>query len=250
MKRSYKEKTDLDGVKAVAKLLLHQEICKTDYSPVIVQHPFTNSGIVVGSLLGRDGLVDITESREDFEKWKSILESWFEKADSASGIFWMVNKPYRLFFVKLAAPFLSTNEFSALFADAWIGSEAPNMDPNVSKKELVRMFKNAEPTALMTEEELTVLRSLDDPVTVYRGVTPYNENDLLALSWTLNRDKAEWFAKRFHEDGRVYEAEISKEHILAYFSRRGEEETVVDPRFLQKIVLSSDQGQAEGITLM
>ena len=40
-----KKETDLDGVKSVAITLLLTDYHKTEMSPVIIQHPFTNSGI-------------------------------------------------------------------------------------------------------------------------------------------------------------------------------------------------------------
>ena len=83
----------------------------------------------------------------------------------------------------------------------------------------------------MDEEEYAVYQSLEDPVTVYRGVTSYNAKNIKALSWTLDRDTAEWFAHRFGEEGTVYEAQISKEHILAFFNGRNESEVVVDPKY-------------------
>ena len=40
-----KKHTDLDGVKQVASALLFTDIEKTKYSPMVVQHPFTNTGV-------------------------------------------------------------------------------------------------------------------------------------------------------------------------------------------------------------
>lgn len=39
--------TNLDGVKAMARTLLYTDINKTAYSPMIVQHPFTNTGFTM-----------------------------------------------------------------------------------------------------------------------------------------------------------------------------------------------------------
>ena len=36
-----REKTDLEGVKFVAKQLVMIDIHLTEYSPIVVQHPFT-----------------------------------------------------------------------------------------------------------------------------------------------------------------------------------------------------------------
>lgn len=38
--------TDLSKVKAAAEMLLMTDIHETPYSPMVVQHPFTSSGIV------------------------------------------------------------------------------------------------------------------------------------------------------------------------------------------------------------
>jgi hypothetical protein len=47
------------------------------------------------------------------------------------------------------------------------------------------------------------------------------------LSWTLDRERAEWFANRFDQKGIVIEKAIGKEEIVAYFSGRGDQEIIV-----------------------
>ena len=42
-----RKETNLDGVKAMARTLLYTDINKTAYSPMIVQHPFTNTGFTM-----------------------------------------------------------------------------------------------------------------------------------------------------------------------------------------------------------
>ena len=105
-------------------------------------------------------------------------------------------------------------ERPSILADAWMMSEYANRDANVSKEQLVSMFKQADRTKLMNEVERTQLDALADPVTVYRGVTNYNAKNIRALSWTLDYDTAAWFAHRFGEDGMVYQAKIKKEHPM------------------------------------
>ena len=106
------------------------------------------------------------------------------------------------------------------------------------------MFKQADPTCLMEQDEYIQFKALDDTVTVYRGVTPHNAKSVKALSWSLNQETAEWFAHRFGENGTVYEAQIDKKHIYAYFGGRNESEVIVDPSYLTNITevqdLSSD----------
>ena len=59
-----------------------------------------------------------------------------------------------------------------------------------------------------------------------------NAKNIKALSWTLDRDTAEWFAHRFGENGTVYEAQIQKKYIYAFFNSRNEPEVIVDPKHL------------------
>ena len=62
---------------------------------------------------------------------------------------------------------------------------------------------------------------------MYRGINKHGSVE--ALSWTLDKEQAEWFANRFEMfgiTGTVYQANINKEYVLAYFSR--EQEAVID----------------------
>lgn len=120
-------------------------------------------------------------------------------------------------------------------SSAWTLSEAPNGDANMTRRELISAFRSVAPEYLMDEEELRQYQELEDTVTVYRGVTPHNAKNIKALSWTLDRDVAEWFAHRFGENGTVYEAQIDKNHIFALFTGRNESEVIVNPNYLMDI---------------
>ena len=122
-----------------------------------------------------------------------------------------------------------------MLADAWIRSEAPNDDPNLSKPKLLAMFRKADPNILMNEDERKILQGLENPVTVYRGVTSYNAKNVQALSWTLDEKVAQWFAHRYGEQGTVYQARIHKDDIYAVFTGRNESEVIVDPKHLAGI---------------
>jgi hypothetical protein len=225
--------TNMKEVKCVAKWLLFTDVHTTEYSPMIVHHPFASSGFMM--LPGTNEILDITASMESREKWRDYLGKKIDEAKTAYEIFLMLNKTYALTFIKYAKDGLSAAEFSEILADAWIKAEAPNMDVNVSKTELVGLFNQADKQSLMTEDEQKRFADLTETVTVYRGVTSYNAKNVRALSWTLDRSKAEWFAHRFGEDGKVYQAQIKKADILAIFTSRNESEVVLNPRKLQQL---------------
>lgn len=231
-----RKKTDLDKVKQTAIALLYTEINETAYSPAIVKHPFTDYG--VAGLPDDNGGIQTCNLLDDLGaqfEWRKYVEWQIYNADDAYDIYMMVTKPYALTYLKFAMPDLSREDMSKILASAWVKSEAPHQDVNVSVNQLLRMFKQADPAHLMDENDYIKLKSLSDTVTVYRGVTSYNAKRVKALSWSLNQETAEWFAHRFEEDGKVYRAQISKDHIYAYFSRRNEFEVIVDPAYLSNI---------------
>ena len=230
-----RKETNMAGVRSVAKALLMLDINLTDYSPMIVQHPFTSSGMVAAPTENGLAMLDITQGDENLSAWRGLMVKQIDQAKNAYHIYMMLNKPYALSFLSLAEPHLSKKDFSEILADAWIRSENPNMDKNFVKKSLVDMFKKADQSILMDGEEKEVFDSFDDTVTIYRGVTSYNAKNIKALSWTTDYQTAEWFAHRFGEEGTVYEAQISKEHILAFFNGRNESEVIVDPKYLTDI---------------
>lgn len=72
------------------------------------------------------------------------------------------------------------------------------------------------------------------------GFTSESLIDTNYLGLVIDRcgyDVAEWFSKRFDNDGTIYEAQINKEHILALFNIRNESEVIVDPTYLMDIVV-------------
>lgn len=237
------EKTNLEEVKSVARMLLLTPVHKTPYSPVVVQHPFTSCGIATAKKDGILQIIDITESEENLKRWQEWMKEWIKNAESAYEIYMMTNKPYGLTFLKYAEPHLSKEDFSNILGDAWVRSENPHGDMNVTKNELLLMFKKADKKALMTEGDYKRWEGLEDTLTVYRGVTSYNANNIKALSWTLDKKTAEWFAHRFGEEGTVYEAQIQKKDIYAYFSDRGESEVIVDPKGLMDITETETMNQ-------
>lgn len=81
------KRTDLEGVKGVARLLLMTKIHKTEFSPVVVQHPFTANGIVGISIDGKVRLLDITENEDDLNIWRNYELKCIDTAENAFYIY-------------------------------------------------------------------------------------------------------------------------------------------------------------------
>lgn len=174
--RSFNAKeTDLRQVKATARALLMLDLGETDFSPMIVKHPFTDSGITaIPKPAGGIQMLNLMDNPSDLKRWRDFVGQTIEKAGSAYEVYMMVTKPYGLTFLKFVYPHLSQADMSAILASAWTRAEAPNQDVNVKKSKLLSMFKAADPSSLMGEEDLERFRELEDTVTVYRGVTSFN----------------------------------------------------------------------------
>ena len=163
-------------------------------------------------------------------------------------LYHMIEKPYVLGFLKFAAPNLSKADFSTILADAWIRSEQPNHDPNLSQSKLLAMFRAADPAILMDDKERERLDALGDIITVYRGVHSAKSNGVKAMSWSLNQETAAWFAGRYGRQGCVYEAKIEKAHICALFLGRNESEVILNPKYLTGITQVQTMEQS-GMTM-
>lgn len=230
--------TNLETIKTVAKSLLRVPVLKTEYSPMIVSHPFTKCGIVT-VLNGNDFFqLDITQNEESFNKWVAQMSKFIDEADSVYHIYHMLNDSYCLMFFDSISKYLSEQDSATLLGESWVSSESANVDANVSKNKMLSYFKAANKQLLMSESELESFNDFDDQVVVYRGVSSRNKNHTKALSWTTSFGKADWFAKRW-DNGIVYSATIDKQHIFAYFDRKDEDEVVVDFNQLKNIKITT-----------
>lgn len=68
-------------------------------------------------------------------------------------------------------------------------------------------------------------QTLPDEVILYRGTDMPAGKDR-GFSWTLNKEKAQWFANRWCENGRVRAIEVLRDGIMLYSDDRGEAECV------------------------
>lgn len=220
--------TNLNEVKNMAKLFLHLPIQTDKKIPpmLCVFHPFLTTSIIYT----KSGLFDAFENPDKLEEYYQYMEEEIDKGDLYK-IYVLIRKPYRLTFVKHCDPYLSEKDLAELFADAWVSTENPNQDVNCPLSYLIKMFKRCDKQYLMQEKDYKVYQSLPETLTIYRGVAVGRNPK--GLSWTQNLEKAKWFAHRFDNDekqGYIQVATAKKEHVLAYFNTRNEDEIVYNTK--------------------
>ena len=164
---------------------------------------------------------------EGFAAVAKRVEEDIDKIDDAFGCVNILRQSYYLTFLKFAKESLSLPDFSMLLGKFWTEEENPNGDVNVPVSLSAKWFKSADKHALMYDDEYKTYKNLPETFTIYRGVTPGRNPD--GMSWTRDLSKADWFSRRFG-DGYVLEGIANKKDVLAFFSRRGEEEIVIEAK--------------------
>lgn len=186
---------EISKIREMAKFFADIPIYDTRVGGV-ASHPFTNTWIT--GIYDKDRKLTFVDLRKEDEqaKWREQVKATIEESD-LRGICLMLNKPYILTFISYIESMLSDEELGMILGTFWTAIENITGDSNVNGMEIVKWFKRADKKSLMNEEELLVYESLPEEVTVYRGVTSYNRKKEKALSWTLDYEKAVWFANRF-----------------------------------------------------
>lgn len=224
-----KHDTDIEHIRRAAKTLLYLDIAPTRI-PFVATHPFTdtwNAGWRTTEK--KDDTFEIIDlhDKDKQKEWRKVVSGEIDTGN-LTDILFIITKPYRLLFLKMILPFISDLDLGECLSCAWVSVENISKDCNVNGSELVTMFKRADKTTLMTDEERKCLDNLDEEVTVWRGVTDYNKGRRKALSWTLDYQKAQWFALRYTKAGTVREVTVPRKRVLAYFSGRGEREIILN----------------------
>lgn len=221
------KQTNMKKVREVAKQLLRMEIIQDKEFSFIIHHPFFNSPFAscMFDMDTEETTANITTKKGQISAVKS-MEVQIDMMSTYQAFFIMINKPYLPLFFKLTKDYLSSEDYSKFLANMWIMVEFSNSDKDIPPSDFVEIFRRANKKHLMEASEIKVLKELPDKVTIYRGVKPNSSTK--ALSWSLNKETAQWFANRFEENGTVYQAKIRKEDILAFFDGRKEQEVVVD----------------------
>lgn len=139
-------------------------------------------------------------------------------------------RPYRLSAFVCVCRHMQYDYFWSLLMDVWTDSE--NIYQNLYMW-IQTLKRHAKPAfdIVMNKEDLETFNALPDEFTIYRGTNREESEDTPSLSWTIDREKAQWFADRFnHDNPKVLERTIKKEEVLAFYNGRGESEIIVYPK--------------------
>ena len=151
-------------------------------------------------------------------------------------VFMLVEKPFRLNWLEENIDLIKDDkQYYNFLKDAYMMTEFP-MNGFSNYRDLLDLFYARKNSKLMLDkDELKLLNSLPNEVKIWRGVKVDDvlDDDNIGLSFTLNKDKAIWFAERFAQAGVsqaiLIEAVVKRDDILSIFLNRDEEEVIVNP---------------------
>lgn len=138
---------------------------------------------------------------------------------------WLYERPYRLEAFFGVAYLMEDEQYWSLLGEIWTDSE--NIGATLSSWRVALRVPRSKTWYFMNEDDREALEKLPEIFTIYRGT---QEGVPLGLSWTLDPDKAAWFANRFKPpQPLVLKGTVSKANVFAYLEGRGEQEIVVLP---------------------
>ena len=207
----------LNEIKEVAKMLLYTSIVPDEDFGFLIHHPFFRNRVIFID----NEMVDVIENQD---RCKEYMLDLIDEANNIEKLLIYMDKAYHMLFFKYMNEFLDEKEFAEYLSHIWVMSENPNQDINVSLKEIKKWFKKANKEYLMTKDDYEYYKNLPDKIKIYRGVA--KGRNPKGISYTDEKETAEWFMNRFGKDGYLIEKEVDKKDIAAYFNTRGEKEIV------------------------
>lgn len=232
-----RKETDLEAVKKVARSFVYLDVHINEKVGFIVNHPYIGQ---IATVVNEEGTLKLKDVRneKDLEDIRNNILKTIEEVTSYLQFIHIIRPPYLPAFFKFTHHLLSAYDYSTFMGSMWTIVEFPNVDDNITAPEFVKLFRRAEKALLMDDDELRQYLNLSEEITVYRGIR--GRGSLKALSWTIDIEQAEWFARRWDKNGKVYSATVRKEDVLAVFTSRGESELVVDYTKLKGIKLEKE----------
>ena len=130
-----------------------------------------------------------------------------------------------------------------MLLNVWVGEEYPTYSCE-NHRDWAKLFNDTIlRTHILDNSDKTLncrfWEALPEEIIVYRGVGSVDELDgLVGLSWSLSEKVAQWFAKRFDDEGIVLKGRIKKRDCIAYLGLH-EHEVILQPDALLGITYNA-----------
>lgn len=161
-------------------------------------------------------------------KYKDYLQSNLVLTEDIYTIIQCIRPEYRLFIFNEIKDLLNDKEYVLALKYAYTKTSGINTNESkLSTDEVLYLFKNANLKELIGVDYKRYIK-LPDIVNIYRGTScKANYN---AISWTIDRNRAIWFYKKYKSKGTVYKAKIKKQDIICYLDKSAclEKEVIVN----------------------
>lgn len=177
--------------------------------------------------LSKDSL-DLMRINELIEQTDSRMNNWLKKNDYLS-IFSYVEKKMKIPLYMKHFDEIPLDQKYDVFRLIYRNSEYGFRDFDSA---LLEQIFDTRSFSKEWENDMLELKSFADKnglITIYRGEGERSQPVEEALSWSLSKDMAIFFATRFAPTGILYEGKIAIGDILDYLHNRDEEEVLVEP---------------------
>ena len=164
----------------------------------------------------------IETANKVYKKKKELEKKAIAKKDMES-LFWIVERAYKVPYIYEALMSWwkpNAKEYWKTLHHTYCTSESVYNDLEYWDV-LFNEYHQDKKHLMMTRKERKYFKSLPEEITIYRGGVCDK-----GISWTINKDKAEWFANRFNNGYAVFEKKVKKSDCFAYIRDCGEDEII------------------------
>ena len=179
-----------------------------------IQHP-----LVIGDL---GMMLNSDYNKQLIRKQERLKE--FENDKNFESYLFLIEKPFR---VTTFSELVKQNKIKRLSKKYWkilsfIWTDSENIFQNKELwDDLLKDKTNSH--FFMSKKDLNFFNSLENEFMVYRGYTHWENG----YSYSLDKERAVFFANRFGQNGKVKEMLVKKEDVFAYTNSREENEIII-----------------------